>query len=257
MTRKKKKKRDKTMENNTEHKDKEQVFKEEITDKSKAHKHRQPVQKEAVKQTLNDEKETDEQAVNSIKPELPKEPQLSEINKLNNQIEQLAKESAAYKDRWLRAEADMDNYRKRVHKEKLEQLKYGYETLLRELLIVIDNLERAVEYSKKHLQQDSLHEGVELTLKLLKKVMEGYGVTTVQTVGQIFDPNFHEGLGIEEGENYEDNIIVKEVEKGYIYNDRLLRPAKVIVGKKSLPPPSGEVTSEPSNEQEDISGKEN
>lgn len=166
-------------------------------------------------------------------PVQQEEAAVSGTDALNKRVEQLAKEAATFKDRWLRAEADMDNYKKRVHKEKLEQLKYGYETLIRELLPVVDNLERAIEYSKKHSQKDSLYEGVELTLKLLKKVIEGYGVTSVQTLGEIFDPNFHEGLGVEESENYEDNVIVKEIEKGYIYNDRLLRPAKVIVGKKA------------------------
>ncbi len=57
----------------------------------------------------------------------------------------------------------------------------------------------------------------------------------MNTVGQLFDPNFHEGLGVEEGQDYEDNVIVREVEKGYLYNDRLIRPAKVIVGKKAAP----------------------
>ncbi len=163
-----------------------------------------------------------------------KEPVPSELDKLRKQVEDLTKESAMYKDKWLRAEAEMDNYKKRVHKEKLEQMKYGYETLIRELLPVIDNLERAIEYSKKHSQKDSLYEGVELTLKLLRKVVEGFGVNTISTVGQLFDPNFHEGIGVEEGQDYEDNVIVKEVEKGYLYNDRLIRPAKVIVGKKSI-----------------------
>ncbi len=158
----------------------------------------------------------------------------SEIGELKDQAEQLSKESALYKDKWLRAEAEMDNYKKRIHKDRVEQLKYGYETLIRELLPVMDNLERAIEYSKKHSQKDSLSEGVELTFKMLKRVMESFGVSAVETVGKPFDPNFHEGLGVEESDRYDDNIIVREVEKGYLYHDRLLRPAKVIVGKKSL-----------------------
>ncbi|MCL4557953.1 MAG: nucleotide exchange factor GrpE [Deltaproteobacteria bacterium] len=162
-------------------------------------------------------------------------PELSEIDEMKAQIEQLSGESAMYKDKWLRAEADMDNYKKRIHKDRLEQLKYGYETLIRELLPVMDNLERAIEYSKKHSQADSLYEGVELTFKMLKRVVESFGVNTIETVGKMFDPSFHEGLGVEEADGYEDNIIIKEIEKGYIYNDRLLRPAKVIVGKKSVP----------------------
>ncbi len=191
------------------------------------------------KETADDSAKVTEQPEQSAEPSPPAaEP--SAIDKLKAQSDQLSKESALYKDKWLRSEADMDNYKKRVHKEKLEQLRYGNETLIREILPVIDNLERAVEYSKIHSQKDSLYEGVELTLKMLKKVIDSFGVRTVETVGQMFDPNFHEGLGVEESEGNEDNIIVREVERGYLYNDRLLRSAKVIVGKKAVPVKAGE-----------------
>jgi molecular chaperone GrpE len=187
-----------------------------------------------TKQGQGDIKQPEEGDIDISEP-VSAEPGSSEIEGLKSEIDRLTKEVAAYKDKWLRAEAELDNYKKRVHKERLEQLKYGYETLIRELLPVIDNLERAIEYSKKHSQKDSLYEGVELTLKLLKKVIEGFGVSEINSIGQVFDPNLHEGVGIEEGEDYEDNVVIKEVEKGYLYRDRLIRPAKVIVGKKSLP----------------------
>jgi molecular chaperone GrpE len=187
-----------------------------------------------TKQGEGDIKQPEEGDIDISEP-VSAEPGSSEIEGLKSEIDRLTKEVAAYKDKWLRAEAELDNYKKRVHKERLEQLKYGYETLIRELLPVIDNLERAIEYSKKHSQKDSLYEGVELTLKLLKKVIEGFGVSEINSIGQVFDPNLHEGVGIEEGEDYEDNVVIKEVEKGYLYRDRLIRPAKVIVGKKSLP----------------------
>jgi|YelNatPaOPRAMG01_1025707.scaffolds.fasta_scaffold78426_1 Molecular chaperone GrpE (heat shock protein) len=187
-----------------------------------------------TKQGEGDIKQPEEGDIDISEP-VSAEPGSSEIEGLKSEIDRLTKEVAAYKDKWLRAEAELDNYKKRVHKERLEQLKYGYETLIRELLPVIDNLERAIEYSKKHSQKDSLYEGVELTLKLLKKVIEGFGVSEINSIGQVFDPNLHEGVGIEEGEDYEDNVVIKEVEKGYLYKDRLIRPAKVIVGKKSLP----------------------
>ncbi len=237
----KKRNRNKTMENNKDdQKDREHTV-EEQTVEEKASPQQDTTEKEPeLKEPVGAETQagpevSSAQGGESKDPVQPQEPQLLEIDSLKNKSEQLGRESAAYKDKWLRAEADMDNYKKRVHKEKLEQLKYGYETLIRELLPVIDNLERAIEYSKKHSQKDSLYEGVELTLKLLKKVIEGYGVSAVHTVGEVFDPNFHEGLGVEEGEDYADNVIIREVEKGYIYNDRLLRPAKVIVGKKIVP----------------------
>ncbi len=168
----------------------------------------------------------------TVEEEFLSESQTAEVERLKAEIDKLNKEVTLNKDKWLRAEADFDNFRKRVHKEKLDSLKYGYEALIKELLPIIDNLDRALEYAKKNAQPDSLYEGIELTSKLLKKVLAGFNVTSIQTVGQIFDPNFHEGIGIEEGGDYEDNVIVKEVEKGYLYKDRLLRSAKVIVGRK-------------------------
>ncbi|MGB9736171.1 MAG: nucleotide exchange factor GrpE [bacterium] len=181
----------------------------------------------------NSEEQHSPEKNSEVKVQEPEES--PEIIELKNQIDRLTQEAATYKDKWLRAEAELDNYKKRVHKERLEQLKYAYEGLIRELLPVIDNLERAIEYSKKHSQKDSLYEGVELTLKLLKKAIEGFGVNEIESVGKVFDPSLHEGVGVEEGEEYEDNVIVKELEKGYLYKDRLIRPAKVIVGKKALP----------------------
>ncbi len=238
---KKKRSKDKTMPNNNDDQKNEEQVNEEASGAGKTPGNEVATgeargesdaagEEVAAEKVAQEVKSTDE---GSITVQSQEEPESEELNNLRNQVDKLLKESAQYKDKWLRAEADMDNYKKRVHKEKLDQLKYGYETIIREILPVIDNLERAIDYSKKHAQKDSLSEGVELTLKLLKKVVEGFGVNTISTVGQAFDPNFHEGIGIEENAEYEDNIIVKEVEKGYLYNDRLIRPAKVIVGKKA------------------------
>lgn len=231
------------MVNNTDNGNKEEIKKEVVEDNQTASEQSAV---ETEKASLPEEKVKEEikQEADNIAVSEPAdaESESSEIDKLKNEIDRLSKEVASYKDKWLRAEAELDNYKKRVHKERLEQLKYGYETLIRELLPVIDNLERAIEYSRKHSQRDSLYEGVELTLKLLKKVIEGFGVSEINAIGQIFDPNLHEGVGVEEGENYEDNVVVKEVEKGYLYKDRLIRPAKVIVGKKLLPINANEQT---------------
>ncbi len=241
---KKKRNKDKIMTNNNgdEQKDKEQgnenaagEDKTSSIDAPVAEEKAEPKERAGEKEVQKPEQivSSEEEGAISVTGQDASAP--SELDNLKNQMEKLGKESALYKDKWLRAEAEMDNYKKRVHKEKLDQLKYGYETIIREILPVVDNLERAIEYSRKHSQKDSLYEGVELTLKLLKKVIEGFGVNTISTVGQVFDPNFHEGIGVEESQDYEDNVIVKEVEKGYLYNDRLIRPAKVIVGKKAVP----------------------
>ncbi len=238
---KKKRNKDTTMPNNNdEQKNKEQVSEQTAESGPAPETASAPESADIQQEAAAGEEPASTQAQDVSAPEegsitvqAGEESASEELSNLKNQVDKLLKESAQYKDKWLRAEADIDNYKKRVHKEKLEQLKYGYETMIRELLPVIDNLERAIEYSKKHAQKDSLFEGVELTLKLLKKVIEGFGVTTINAVGQVFDPNFHEGIGMEESTEYEDNIVVREVEKGYLYNDRLIRPAKVVVGKKA------------------------
>lgn len=138
-------------------------------------------------------------------------------------------ESAENRDRWIRTVADLDNFKKRSVQEKSRILKYGNEQLLRDLLPVLDNLERALEHSEHAPASDSLVQGVTLIAGLFKGVLEKYGVTEIEALGHTFDPNLHEAMLRLSVPGQKSNQVVQELEKGYMYHDRLLRPAKVAV----------------------------
>ncbi|MHB8109233.1 MAG: nucleotide exchange factor GrpE [Syntrophorhabdaceae bacterium] len=135
-------------------------------------------------------------------------------------------------DRILYLQADFENFKKLKIKEKQDTLKFGNETLLKELLPVIDHLEMALKHAETTEDYKSIHEGVQLTLNEFAKVLEKAGVKSIEAIGQKFDPNFHEAFYQEEHEDKEPDTIVSEFQKGYLLNDRLIRPSRVGVSKK-------------------------
>jgi molecular chaperone GrpE len=140
-------------------------------------------------------------------------------------------DAAQNHDRWLRAAAETENVRRRCEREKSDYLKYATERLVRDLLPVVDNLERALEHSGGADNNQALQRGVELTLKGLKDALEGHGVVAVEALGRPFDPNLHEAVSVEERPGVSENEVVGELQRGYLLRDRLLRPAMVIVAK--------------------------
>jgi molecular chaperone GrpE len=142
--------------------------------------------------------------------------------------ERLAQENH---ERFLRAAAELDNFRKRKEREVSELRKYANQTLLRELLGVVDNLERAMAVSLENREPDGLTEGVEMTLKELLKIFDQFKVSPIESHEQPFDPNQHEAVMQEPSDAFPPNTVVKELQKGYMLRDRLLRPAMVVVSK--------------------------
>lgn len=149
-------------------------------------------------------------------------------------------ENTQLKDKVLRMAAEFDNYKKRIERERQSSLKYAGEFIFRELLPVVDNLERAlktgiVEGAAAEKNLAALNEGVQLTFKSMISTLEKFEVKPIESIGQPFDPSRHEALTMEESETIPASHVVNEFEKGYYYKDRLLRAAKVIVssGKKS------------------------
>jgi len=143
-------------------------------------------------------------------------------------------EIAGFRDKILRAAADFDNYRKRMERDRNAAMKYAGESVLREILPVVDNLERALAQgvvtgvaTEQNLA--ALLEGVQLTLKSLLTTLEKFEVRSVASVGQPFDPNVQEALAMEASDVVPASHVLSEFEKGYYYKDRLLRVAKVIV----------------------------
>ncbi len=143
-------------------------------------------------------------------------------------------ELAEYRDKMLRAVAEFDNYKKRMERDRQAAMKYAGEHILREMLPVVDNLERAIAQgiiAENAAEQKlaALLEGVQLTLKSMLAVLEKFEVKAIESVGRPFDPNLQEALVMEPSDVVPASHVVSEFEKGYYYKDRLLRVAKVIV----------------------------
>jgi molecular chaperone GrpE len=147
-------------------------------------------------------------------------------------IEEQRKEVGELKDRLLYQQAEFENFKRLKAKEKQEALRFGNETLIKEIIPVIDNLERAIEHASKTGESKGIVEGVELTLNGLLKVLEKFGVQRVEAQGKKFDPNLHEAVYEEVREDVAPGTVVGELQKGYILDGRLLRPAMVSVAKR-------------------------
>jgi molecular chaperone GrpE len=144
-------------------------------------------------------------------------------------LEEALKEAATNRDRWMRAVAELENFKKRTQQERSKLLKYRYEDLLRDLLPIVDNLTRAMEHCSAAGRSDPVTEGVCMILNAFKEVLRKYGVTEMETVGTKFNPEFHEALALQPAPDKEPNTVLAEIEKGYLYHDKMLRPAKVLV----------------------------
>lgn len=165
------------------------------------------------------------------KEKVDKEKKDQDIEALKSQLEEKSKEAEKNYDLWLRAVAELENYRKRVEKEQKIYAKFANEALIRELLPVLDNLERAIAHVGSSPDLDKLLEGIRLTLKLFQDCLKKFGVKPIETIGKRFDPHIHEAVEVKEDSEQEEDTIVKEYQKGYLLHDRLLRPALVVVAK--------------------------
>lgn len=157
-----------------------------------------------------------------------------ELRDVEKDLADALEEIASLKDRMLRLAADSENFKKRMERERIAGLKFAGEQIFRELLPVVDNLERAIglgaaETAEPEKTLASLLEGVQLTLKSLVSTLEKFEVKPVDSVGQPFDPNKQEALTMEPSETVPASHVLAEFEKGYFYKDRLLRPARVVV----------------------------
>ena len=150
---------------------------------------------------------------------------------LLEKIKELQEKSEKDYDQFLRSQAEIDNIIKRNKKEKEEWIKYSNETLIKEILPVIDNLEKAIAHSTDENSLQALQEGVELTLKGLKDTLAKSGLERVTSEGEPFDPCFHHAVSEQEDENIEAGIVLNELQTGYTLNQRLIRPAMVVLSK--------------------------
>ncbi len=171
------------------------------------------------------------------------EESLSELNQaeekespeqLKMQLEEVTQKAAEEHDRLLRLSAEFENYKKRMNRQMDDFRKYANETLLKDLLAVVDNLERALTTSGEKnddSMKSCLIEGVEMTLNEILKILSKSNVTPVTALGKPFDPAFHEAVMQETSNELPENTVINEFQKGYLIHDRLLRPAMVVVSK--------------------------
>jgi molecular chaperone GrpE len=152
---------------------------------------------------------------------------------LEAELAKAREEGKQAQDRWMRERADLENVKRRAAREKAELAKFASEGVLRDLLPVLDNLERAIAHAED--QNDPLLSGVKLVLKALQDVLARYGVTRVKARGALFDPAEHEAMAQVESAVHEPNAVVDEHQAGYRLHDRLLRPAMVTVAKPPTP----------------------
>ncbi|WP_044348925.1 nucleotide exchange factor GrpE [Dethiosulfatarculus sandiegensis] len=145
---------------------------------------------------------------------------------------ELAKERDDLKDRLLRQAAELENFKKRSQREKTEFLKRANESITKDLLPVLDNMERALGHVDGNQENNSVIEGLNMIYQELVKVLTGHGLEPVKALGEPFNPEFHEAMMQEEDPEAEENTVIKELQKGYLFQDRLLRPSMVVVSKK-------------------------
>ena len=165
---------------------------------------------------------------------LPKSPEVSgDLAELHQKLAEKAEEAEENYTRLLRLAADMENLKKRQERERAELLQFANENLIKELLPVVDNLERALDHGRQLEAPKALLEGIEMVHHGFLKVLDRFGVTAHDSLGQQFDPAFHNAMMEEEAPDVPDGSVTKELQKGYLMNQRLLRPAMVVVARNT------------------------
>ena len=163
-----------------------------------------------------------------------------EIALLRTQVQEKEAEAKANYDLFLRERADLENFKRRMQRDKTEALRFANEPLVRDLLPILDNLERAVSHAQGGGNSQPLVEGVSLVLRSFIDMVEKHGVSRVSAKGQVFDPTKHEAMAQVESAEVAPNTVVDEYAPAYLLHDRLLRPALVVVAK----PPADEKKSD-------------
>lgn len=177
------------------------------------------------------------EAVEKDMPDLKCEPEKADNDQADDPMAVLAEklkskeqEARDNYDRLLRVSAEFENYKKRASREMEEFRKYSNQSLIKEMLSVVDNLELAMNSANGHKAIDKgLLDGLAMTHKEIIKVFEKFSVKPISAMGQTFDPAYHEAVMQEETDEYPANTVINELQKGYLIHDRLLRPAMVVV----------------------------
>lgn len=180
-----------------------------------------------------EEKQKPEEQVESVDEAQQSEELSSEqqVASLTEQLEAALKDAESHKDSALRAKAEADNIRRRAEREVSNASKFALERFAKEILAVVDSLEKALETKTDDETQKAMHEGISLTHKLFLDTLKKFNVEQISPLGESFDPSLHEAMVMQESEEHEPNSVMMVVQTGYQLNGRLIRPARVIVAK--------------------------
>lgn len=213
--------------------DKETVTSETETEEEKDTETKEEENKEMNEtdnETKEPDKEEEDETEKSSKEELKPTELREKLKELEEKYEALEAEKKQLTDRMLRIQADYENYKRRTEKERIAERKYKAQDLATELLPVIDNFERALQTEVTE-ENKSFRDGMVMIYEQLQNALKSQGIETIETVNKPFDPNIHHAVMQVEDENFESNVIVEELQKGYILKDKVIRPAMVKVNK--------------------------
>ena len=154
--------------------------------------------------------------------------QVEDIETLKRTLAEQKEKAERCLANWQRTQADFDNYKKRAGQESKDMIKFANSTLILNLLPIMDDLERAFSSLPSQLVESSWIEGIKLIYNKLKATLEAQGLAEIKAKGELFDPHLHEAVMHREGE---EGVVIEEIQKGYKFKDRILRPSMVVVGK--------------------------
>ncbi len=181
------------------------------------------------KQAETHEVKAEEQSQEDADLQEEKEIKSQEIDALKKLLEDKQKEIVEYKNRWLRAQADFDNYRRRMQREIEEINQYAGEQLVKDILPVIDNFERALDSVKE--TDDPFYKGVKLIYQQFIDILKKHEIKQIEALGKPFDPKYHEAVVMVESEEFEPNTVAEVLLNGYMYHSKVIRPSMVKVVK--------------------------
>ncbi len=185
---------------------------------------------ESIPEEIEEKKEEKEKKDIEVTAPLEKgKEESTEIDILKERLKESENQAKELEDRLLRVAADFDNFKKRTAREFENLVKFANENLITKLTETLDNFQRALNHAKNSTDFDNFHKGVELIYESLKDVLEKEGLQPIKTVGEKFDPNFHEAVSQRESDEFPESTIIDEISKGYILNDRVIKAPKVIV----------------------------
>lgn len=193
-------------------------------------KHKEDKEKDLEQEVLTEEQVAEENTEEEVQEDQTEEVSQEEI--LKAKVAELEAANAELKDQMLRRQAELENYRKRLIRDKEEAVQFANESLIRDILGFLDNMERALTAAKNGGDVNALIEGFEMTQnQLLSTLDKNWGLKAIESVGQEFNPSLHEACMMTVDENLDKETVLEEFQKGYTLHDRVIRPSKVKIGK--------------------------